>query len=447
MYNENEPNMCFDPFRPPNQLPYPAVAGQLLVTKSDFTYPARPDLLEWKKIEEVIGVYDVFISFNEERLTATLFKIVNGKTIEVGQIGNVSPENADKLNKINFVSYSIVADTENHTIKFYGVDRNGESSQIGDDVSYISFNEYNENKTFVNEWLLGNTQRIEKNEIDIANHETRLTNAEEALQNHDMRIATNEQNIATNTQNIATNTEDIEEIKQKQATDEANIEELQNGFSDLLADFTIVKNNVNDVILPIINKLREATNPNLLLAKGEDGVSLVWVNRVAIDNVKLVINNDTRTITLYQSINGSEVVVGMWDKVSIEIVDWLVDTLTPISNNLNETSQPNFVLTKLADGKSYDWQSLKDVFSITLTEYEDDTNYLVIKLITNNDNEEVIGEFLLPKLIFINDLLDRVIYLENKKQEGNVKIFENETAYEEALPQLLDGTISLIGDE
>ena len=370
-YDEKE-ILQFNPWRPVNQLPYPAVAGQILLTKSDFIMPARPDLLEWKKIEEVIGVYDVSMEVAEDGLSATFYKIVNLEKIAIGTIGIISRENAEKLDKANYSNYELVADADNHEMKFYGIDKDGESHLVGDVISYVSM-------------------------LDI----NRLDNL-----------------IATET---AERTAEVERLDNLIATETAertaDIERLDNITTALINDITILKdratdleNNQDNVILPIINILRTATNPELVLVKDSDGVGIRWANRLGIDGVEIQENATNNVITFYQLKNGVRQQIGQIDKFNYQDFETWKRILEGIADDLNESSESGYILAKLADGNRYDWQDLNDLFSFEKIE-GNILDTITIKINNNSDRQftfKVINE---NKL---NDILTRLGVCENK---------------------------------
>ena len=346
--------MQFNPWRPQNQLPYPAVAGQILLTKSDFTMPARPDLLEWKKIEEVIGVYDVSMEVAEDGLSATFYKIVNLQKIAIGTIGIISRENAEKLDKANYSNYELVADADNHEMKFYGIDKKGDSHLVGDVISYVSM-------------------------LDI----NRLDNL-----------------ISTET---AERTADVERLDNL-------ITNLINDIELLQERATALENNQNNIILPIINILRTATNPELVLVKDSDGVGIRWANRIGIDGVEIQENATNNVITFYQLKNGVRQQIGQIDKFNYQDFETWKRILEGIADDLNESSESGYILAKLADGNRYDWQDLNDLFSFTKIE-GNILDTIIIKINNNSDRQftfKVINE---NKL---NDILTRLGVCENK---------------------------------
>lgn len=310
----------FPYFRPDNQLPFPAVAGMLLVTKSDFTLPARPDLLEWKLIESVIGVSDVNMSFSEDGLSATIYKTINNEVIEVGTIGIIDRENAEKLNKITYVRYILQADSENHTLKLYGIKADDTSELIGEEISYISYNEYRQFK--------------ESTESDINTINNQITGM---LQ----RISTNETNISTNSNNI----------------------------SQLILDVTAINTKISSDIMPYINQLIQATNPNLVLKKGADGISLEWANILALSDVTAVIDTPNHLIKLYKTLNGVESLICNITDIDYTTFDNIKNKVLQISNNLDESSTAGYVLTKI-NATDYDWREID--LSDYYTKYETD---------------------------------------------------------------------------
>ena len=299
-----EKEACNFPYwKPTNQLPYPAVKGMLLVTNSDFDLPARPDLLIWKTIESVIGVADITLTINDEGTVYTLFKEVNNEVIEVGKIGAVSEENADKLNKITYVTYDLIVNEETHTIRFIGIDKDGETHELKI-YNYVAYSEYSENINTIN------------NRLDTLDTLTDTLN--------DRLIA------------------------------------LTNDLTALTDDFTVVKDNVNNVILPIINLLRSATNPGLVLAKASNGVDLEWVNKIALDDVTAEVDNQNQTITFYKFLNGIKSNIITIDKITLEQINSIINKLEPIDNTLNAYSNENFVLSKI-NNTDYDWKNPLDI--------------------------------------------------------------------------------------
>ena len=299
-----EKETCNFPYwKPTNQLPFPAVKGMLLVTNSDFDLPARPDLLIWKTIESVIGVADIALTINEEGTVYTLYKKVNNEVIEVGKIGAVSEENADKLNKITYVSYDLIVNDETHDIKFIGIDKDGGIYELKI-YNYVSYNEYTEN---------------------IANINNRLDTLDTITDTLNDRLIT-----------------------------------LATDLTALSDDFTIVKNNVNNIILPIVNILRSATNPGLVLAKASDGVNLEWVNKIALDDVTAEVDNQNQTITFYKFLNGIKSNIITIDKITLEQINSIINKLEPIDNTLNAYSTENFILSKI-NNTDYDWKNPLDI--------------------------------------------------------------------------------------
>ena len=301
--NKEKENCNFPYWKPTNQLPYPAVKGMLLVTNSDFDLPARPDLLIWKTIESVIGVADITLTINEEGTIYTLYKKVNNEVIEVGKIGAVSEENADKLNKITYVSYDLIVNNDTHDIKFIGIDKDGVTHELKI-YDYTPYNEYTENITNIN------------NRLDTLDTITDTLN--------DRLIV------------------------------------LVTDLTALSDDFTVVKDNVNNIILPIINILRTATNPGLVLAKASDGVNLKWINKIALDDVTAEIDNQNQTITFYKFLNGIKSNIITIDKITLEQINSIINKLEPIDNTLNAYSTENFILSKI-NTTDYDWKNPLDI--------------------------------------------------------------------------------------
>lgn len=355
----------FPYFRPNNQLPFPAAAGMLLVTKSDFTLPARPDLLEWKTIESVIGVSDITLTISEDGLTATLYKTVDNQVIPIGSIGVISPENAQKLNAIDYVYYYITADTDNHILTLYGTDKDGQTTEISQ-ISYVSYNEFNTEKENTN---------------------TRFTNVNNEINNIKTRLDTDETNIATNTTNITNNTSDIADIKTRLNTDETNIAtnttNITNNttqITNLITDVTAIESDISNNIKPIINRIIAATNPFLVLRKASDGVTIEWANILALSDVTAVIDTPNHIIKLYKNINGVESLVCNITDIDYATFDNVKNKVLQISNNLDEASTAGYVLTKI-DATHYDWREID--LSDYYTKYETD-NFLEEKLSKND---------------------------------------------------------------
>lgn len=332
----------FPYFRPNNQLPFPAVAGMLLVTKSDFTLPARPDLLEWKTIESVIGVSDITLTISEDGLTATIYKTINNQVIPVGSIGVISPENANKINAIDYVRYYIEANTDTHKMLLYGVDVNDEPHLVSE-VSYVSYNEYINNKNETDNKIDTNTNNIATNAANIA------TNTDNIATNT-ANIATNTNNIATNAANIATNTNNI-------TTNTNNIATNTQAIDNLIIDIASINSDITSNIKPIINKIKEATNPNLVLRKGSDGVSIEWANILALSDVTAVIDTPNHLIKLYKTINGTESLICMINDIDYTTFDNVRTKVLQMANNLDESSTVGYVLTKI-DSTNYDWRPI-----------------------------------------------------------------------------------------
>ena len=297
--NKEKETCNFPYWKPTNQLPFPAVKGMLLVTNSDFDLPARPDLLIWKTIESVIGVADITLTINEDETVYTLYKKVNNEVIEVGKIGAVSEENADKLNKITYVSYDLIVNNDTHNIKFIGIDKDGVTHELKI-YDYTPYNEYTENITNIN------------NRLDTLDTITDTLN--------DRLIA-----LATDLTNLA-------------------------------EDFNVIKNNVNNIILPIINILRTATNPGLVLAKSDDGVGIEWLNKLSMEDVTATVDNVNQTITFNKTINGVTSTIITIDKVTLSQINDIVNKLEPIDNTLNAYSTENFILSKI-NNTDYDWKN------------------------------------------------------------------------------------------
>lgn len=373
-FNENELKM-FNPWRPANQLPYPAIAGQILLTKSDFTLPARPDLLEWKKVEEVIGVYDVSMEIAEDGLSATFYKIVNLEKLEIGTIGIVTRSEAEKLKAIKYVKYYLDANTETHILKLYGEDKDGNVEQIADDVSYASYLDIERLDAKIDtETERATTKENELN--DKINTETeRATTKENELDNK----------IVVETQR-ALNTESELDVKiQAEADTRAQaVLRLRQDLESLTARVVLLEDNQRDVILPIINIIRTATNPELVLVKDSDGVGIRWANRLGIDGVVIEENATTNTISFYEIKNEVKTQIGQIDKFNYEDFKTWQRVLQQIDDDLNESAESGFVLTKLQDGDRYDWQDLNDLINFEITQGKPlDT----IKITINGDTE------------------------------------------------------------
>ena len=327
----------FPYFRPTNQLPFPAVAGQVLLTKSDFNLPARPDLLEWANLENVIGVADIRVTYNEEDMTATIYKLFKNDGGDgfnwqpVGVIGNVDEENATKLKNIEYINYVLLANDATHELKLMGVKTVGGVYEEISTVNYISYTEY-QNKI---------------NDI-----ETRLTNDETAISQN-----------ATDITNLRNDLNDVE-------TD----------LTQLISDFNLLNNDVVNNIKPVINILKTATNPNLVLSKGNDGVTLVWRNVMGVDDVVATVDNQTHTITFYKVLNGVQTPIITIDKFEYQTFINFANLLQQISNDLNERTQPDYVLMKNIDGTTYDWQSINNIVNVLMSTDPQDSNKRIITI-------------------------------------------------------------------
>ena len=381
-YNEKD-IMQFNPWRPQNQLPYPGIAGQILLTKSDFTMPARPDLLEWKKVEEVIGVYDVSMEIAEDGLSATFYKIVNLEKIAIGTIGIISRENAEKLDRAKYSNYELVADTENHEMKFFGIDKDGESHLVGDVISYVSMLDINRLDNLIA------TETAERT-AEVARLDNLITTEREER-----------------TADVARLDNLIVTEREERTTDVAR---LTNDIALLQNRATALENNQDNIILPIINILRTATNPELVLVKDSDGVGIRWANRLGIDGIEIQENATNNVITFYQFKNGVRQQVGQIDKFNYQDFEPWKRILEGIADDLNESSESGYILAKLADGDRYDWQDLNDLFSFEKVE-GNILDTITIKINNNSDRQftfKVINE---NKL---NDILSRLGVCESK---------------------------------
>ena len=388
----NERNIKdFNPWRPTNQLPFPAIAGQILLTKSDFTLPARPDLLEWKKVEEVIGVYDVSMEIAEDGLSATFYKIVNLEKIAIGTIGIVTRPEAEKLKAIKYVKYTLVANTEDHEMKFYGTDKDNNTELIGDAISYVSMLDINR--------LDG---RIDTEHTERVAEVSRL----------DGRIDTeHNQRVAEDTRldgRIDT------EITDRQTADTR----LANDITLLQNRATELENKQNNIILPIINILKTATNPELVLVKDADGVGIRWANRLGIDGVEIRENATNNVISFWQSKNGVWQQIGQIDKFSYSDYQTFKNILIQIQDDLNESSESGYVLAKLQDGDRYDWQSLSEIITF---EKIDGSIFDTIKIKINDVNNSQLT-FKILNENKVTNILQRLAQCETDIQNINTFI-------------------------
>ena len=369
----NERNIKdFNPWRPTNQLPFPGIAGQILLTKSDFTLPARPDLLEWKKVEEVIGVYDVSMEIAEDGLSATFYKIVNLEKIAIGTIGIVTRPEAEKLKAIKYVKYSLVANTEDHEMKFYGTDKDNNTELIGDVISYVSMLDINRLDGRID---TEHNQRVaEDTRLDGRIDDEREERVAE-VSRLDGRIDTeHNQRVAEDTRLDGRiddeHAERVAEVSRLDGRIDTEITDRQTADTRLANDITLLQNRAtelenkqNNIILPIINILKTATNPELVLVKDADGVGIRWANRLGIDGVEIRENATNNIISFWQSKNGVWQQIGQIDKFSYSDYQTFKDILIQIQDDLNESSESGYVLAKLQDGDRYDWQSLSEIIT------------------------------------------------------------------------------------
>lgn len=405
----NDRNDAYPFWRPTNQLPYPATAGMLLVTKSDFTLPARPDLLEWKTTESIIGVSDVNLVFNEDKTAATIYKTINNEVIEVGTITMIPTEDdVRKLMKIDYITYYLKADAENHTLSLFGVDKNDKINEISK-VDYISYKEYVDDRTNILEHIASLDSRVTSNKTEIDNlikdfqnllidFDTFKSQVESEQNEQNEKIAQNTNNIKTNEQTINNNRIDFDTFKK----------ETNEWTSD-----------VDENYKPVINILREATNPNLVLCKGSDGVSILWKNVLGIDDITADVDNEKHTITFYKLMNNVKTKIIELDKFEYSMYTSLKQKLDLIDNDLNEQAVKHYVPMKNDDGRTWDWKTLNDFIK---TEIVDSEKEMILDGVSFKELTFTIFDEKLTLLI--NDATELDNYIKNQVDDLNNKFIE-----------------------
>ena len=405
----NDRNDAYPFWRPTNQLPYPATAGMLLVTKSDFTLPARPDLLEWKTTESIIGVSDVNLVFNEDKTAATIYKIINNEVIEVGTITMIPTEDdVRKLMKIDYVTYYLKADAENHNLTLFGIDKNDKINEISK-VDYISYKEYVDDRTNILEHIASLDSRVTSNKTEIDNlindfqkhlidFDTFKSQVETEQNEQNEKIAQNTNNIKTNEQTINNNRIDFDTFKK----------ETNEWTSD-----------VDENYKPVINILREATNPNLVLCKGSDGVSILWKNVLGIDDITADVDNEKHTITFYKLMNNVKTKIIELDKFEYSMYTTLKQKIDLIDNDLNEQAVKHYVPMKNDDGRTWDWKTLNDFIK---TEIVDSEKEMILDGVSFKELTFTIFDEKLTLLI--NDATELDNYIKNQVDDLNNKFIE-----------------------
>lgn len=359
-----------NPFRPTNQLPFPGCAGQLLVTKSDFTLPARPDLLEWKDIEEVIGVANIKLTFTNNDAVAHIWKLINNIWVEVGAIGQITEEEAIKLQSIEYIQYIVLEDVANHKIKLMGKKTKEGSYEDISTVNFVNYSDYANFKT--------TTQG------DIEGIETLLSELQATVETHGTEITSINETIETMEANLA-------------------------------------------VINPIINILRQATNPGKVLVKSSDGASIEWKVLASIQGITLELDTVTNTLKLYQNNGGVEQLVGQWDNINRNEITSITNLLQPIANSLNQAGEAGEVLTKTSDGLHYNWKALEELITGSVTTDTTDSSYWKVSIKLNN---ETFIDFVVPKKTLIDSILSDIIEIED-----NIQYLQEETARLETAKQ------------
>lgn len=405
----NERNDAYPFWRPTNQLPYPATAGMLLVTKSDFTLPARPDLLEWKTTESIIGVSDVNLVFNEDKTAATIYKTINNEVIEVGTITMIpTDDDVRKLMKIDYVTYYLKADAENHTLSLFGVDKNDKINEISK-VDYISYKEYVDERTNILEHIAALDSRVTSNKTEIDNlikdfqnhlidFDTFKSQIENEQNEQNEKITQNTNNIETNKQNINNNRIDFDTFKKE-----------TNDWTD----------DVDENYKPVINILREATNPNLVLCKGTDGVSILWKNVLGIDDITADVDNEKHTIIFYKLMNNVKTKIIELDKFEYSMYTTLKQKLDLLDNDLNEQAVKHYVPLKNDDGRTWDWKTLNDFIK---AEIADSKKEMILDGVSFKEVTFTIFDEKLTLLI--NDATELDNYIKNQVDDLNNKFIE-----------------------
>lgn len=422
----------FNLFQPTNQLPYPAVAGQVLLTKSDFTFPARPDLMVWKNLEEVIGVEDIRLIFDPEFITAELQKLVNNVWISVGVIGNVSPQDAEKLRKTHYIKYYLQEDATTHKLKLLGeLPDPDQALVVISSVDFVNYADFMAKYTQIQNELAEHEGKLQQHtatledmrgELDshdnhlqyidtamgeltgiVTGHTTQISQINTHLENVDTHLQVLDATTEQHTQQINAQAETIASIIAQQGETTQEIESLTQRIY-------AVELNQNNIILPIVNKLREVANPLTILSKKSDGVGIEWRAMLGLDSIRLALDNVRNVITLYQTINGVETSVGEWDNINRGELVAINMALIPIANNLNEHSEPFDILTKTSDGLHYSWKEAGFIIKAEKTlDTETGIYTITFKLI---DDELV--TFDIPSAEYLQAILDRLATLENK---------------------------------
>ena len=471
-------------------IPGNATQGNLLITKTDFTLPPdSQELFKWVKMEDIIGVANIKIEFDNAELptSAKLYK-AKGHLDErgewyyeweqVGEWGTINRENAIKINEAKYSNYTIIVN--DHQAILYGIKADGTQEQVGDIINYTTYDagvqlrsdltaeaqRATAEESRLDTKIDTETQRATAEEARLDNKidtETQRATAEESrietkLDNETARATAEESRIETKLDNEITRAtaeetrldNKIDTETQRATAEESRIEtkldnetarataeesridtKLDNEITRATAeetrldnkidtetqratgienglrlDITALQNNQQNIILPIINILRQATNPGLILAKSADGVGIEWLNKLSMEDVYATIDNITQTITFKKVVNGVTSDIITIDRVQLTTINNIIATLTPIADNLNEASTAGYVLTKTT-ATDYDWRSLSD--------------YIEIRKNTNQQTQETTIGFYINNILQESFTYKNALIYQLGELDGNIK--------------------------
>lgn len=155
------------------------------------------------------------------------------------------------------------------------------------------------------------------------------------------------------------------------------ISDLQNQINNIKDDITEINDDLIDIdtnledlndfknqYIAILQILAQATNPNLILSKDIDGVTLKWVNRYGLDDVIAEVNAVTNTITFKKVVNGVENIIITIDNFNYADYTQFKENFESIQNDLNEASIKDYILAKI-DNTHYDWININNILKFS----------------------------------------------------------------------------------